>query len=320
MKNTDDFQKQFEEDVRAGLTANPKFLYSKYFYDEIGDKLFQDIMEMPEYYLTKCEYEIFQNQKEAIIDSFKIENQFDLIELGAGDGKKTKILLEFLSQKNIEFQYFPIDISQHALDDLELSLAKELPDVNVKPRQGMYFDVLKQLADYDQNKKVIVVLGSNIGNLLHPQAIEFLKSIAEAMGENDLLLMGFDQKKDPQVILDAYNDKSGITENFNKNLLRRINKEMNADFDIEEFLHWPTYNPETGTVKSFLVSKKEQFVNIEKLQLKVQFQKYESIHTEISQKYDDETVSWLASEAGLEIIEVFSDEKMYYKDYVFRRK
>lgn len=165
-----------------------------------------------------------------------------------------------------------------------------------------------------------MVLGSNIGNLLHPQAIDFLTNIQKAMTPGDLLYMGFDQKKNPQTILDAYNDPEGITEAFNKNLLHRINNEMDADFNPDNFKHWEVYDPETGTAKSYLVSTKDQSVTIKSLDLKVDFTAWETIHTEISQKYDDNIVEWLASESGLEIVNEFSDSKAYYKNYLFKKK
>ena len=163
---------------------------------------------------------------------------------------------------------------------------------------------------------MILVLGSNIGNLLHENAIEFLKNIQEAMTAEDKLFMGFDQKKDPQNILDAYNDETGITEAFNKNLLARINKELDADFNLDNFKHWEVYDPESGTAKSYLVSKVQQKVAINKLELEVHFDAWESIHTEISQKYDDAVVEWLAEEAGLEIQTSFQDNENCYKNYI----
>ncbi|HLS31501.1 MAG TPA: L-histidine N(alpha)-methyltransferase [Flavobacteriaceae bacterium] len=311
---------KFIADVRKGLTSFPKFLSSKYIYDKKGDKLFQDIMNMPEYYLTDCEFNILEKHKEIIAQYFAADNGFDLIELGAGDGKKTKILLKYLSKNDFEFDYLPIDISQNSLDQLEKSIGQILPKVKIKTLQGMYFAVLDKLAEYNKRKKVIMVLGSNIGNLRHKKAIEFLQNIRNSMGSSDLLFMGFDQKKHPQIILDAYNDKTGITSAFNKNILVRINREMNADFDTDQFIHWEVYNPETGTAKSYLVSKIAQEVNIRDLDLIVSFKKWESIHVEISQKYDDQTVEWLAGEAGLTIKEVFADDKNYYKNYIFEPK
>ncbi|WP_373055581.1 L-histidine N(alpha)-methyltransferase [Zunongwangia sp. H14] len=314
------FDTAFAEDTYKGLTNFPKYLLSKYIYNEKGDKLFQKIMAMPEYYLTNCEKGIFEEHTAAIADSFNSPDGFDIIELGAGDGKKTKILLRHLAEKKYNFTYQPVDISQHVLNELEQSLATEIPEVNVKTQQGTYFKTLERLADYNTRKKIIMVLGSNIGNLLHKDAINFLKNIQNSMSTEDMLFMGFDQKKHPQKIIDAYNDPAGITEAFNKNLLERINTELDANFNLDSFLHWETYDPESGTAKSFLVSRDQQEVLIAKLGLRVKFEAWETIHTEISQKYDDAVVAWLASEAGLDIETSFSDRDNCYKNYVFRKR
>ena len=313
------FSSAFEEDTYAGLTSHPKYLLSKYIYDKQGDKLFQDIMNLPEYYLTGCELDILQTHTEEISRAFAGKNDFDLIELGAGDGKKTKVLLRHLLEKNVDFTYQPIDISENVLKELELSLKQELPDLKVKIQQGTYFKTLEKLADYNSRKKVIIFLGSNIGNLLHKDAIVFLRNLQEAMSKEDMLFMGFDQKKDPQTILDAYNDPTGVTAAFNKNHLARINRELGGNFDPDSFLHWETYNPETGTAKSYLVSKIEQTVNIKELGLDVHFDQWETINTEISQKYDDQVVQWLAREAGLKVATSFIDKKGYYKNYIFTK-
>ncbi len=310
----------FAKEVQEGLTSFPKYLSSKYFYDERGDALFQDIMAMPEYYLTNAEFEILETQKEGITAHFSSKKEpFDLFELGAGDGKKTKILLNHLSEKGATFEYLPIDISQNALEQLEKSLLSELPSLRIRPLLGTYFDTLKDIGREKGRKKVILFLGSNIGNLLHPNAISFLRQLKDVMAPNDLLFMGMDQKKKPQTILDAYNDKAGITEAFNKNILKRINTDLGGNFDIDEFIHWEVYDPESGTAKSYLVSKKEQKVHIEALDLLVHFNPWETIHTEISQKYDDDTVRWLAKESGLEIVTSFEDSEKLFKDYLLKR-
>ncbi|MFV8226196.1 L-histidine N(alpha)-methyltransferase [Christiangramia aquimixticola] len=322
MKNQSEtmFESAFAEDTYKGLTQDPKYLLSKYIYDKNGDLLFQRIMNMPEYYLTSCEFDILEKNKKDIAASFKDESGFDLIELGAGDGKKTKVLLkEFVAQK-FNFNYLPVDISANVLEGLEESVKKEIPEVNIKVQQGTYFNTLEKLAEYNTRKKVILVLGSNIGNLSHPQAVGFLKNIAQAMSKNDMLFMGFDQKKDPQKILNAYSDKQGITEQFNKNILVRINRELGGNFEPDNFMHWETYNPETGTAKSYLVSKKDQKVEIRNLNLKVSFSTWETIHTEISQKYDDSIVNWLAEEAGLTVEHAFTDQENCYKNYIFKSK
>jgi len=310
---------QFKEDVINGLTSFPKHLPSKYIYDEKGDKLFQDIMDMPEYYLTNCEFEILDIHKKELSELFANQGHFDLIELGAGDGKKTKILLKELVKGSKPFSYLPIDISINSLNTLKTSLADEIPEVDVEIMQGMYFEVLHHIASLRHRKKVILFLGSNIGNLLHPKAIEFLKTIQTDMHKDDMLFIGFDQKKNPQTILDAYNDPAGITEAFNKNLLSRINSTFNANFDLNRFLHWETYNPETGTAMSYLVSKEAQVVDIKDLDLEVNFNAWETIHVEISQKYNDKVVEWLAEQSGLSVFKSFSDKRGYYKNYIFKK-
>jgi L-histidine N-alpha-methyltransferase len=311
----------FKKDVYSGLTSNPKYLYSKYIYDKRGDKLFQDIMELDEYYLTNSEFEILSMHKEAISELFRGNDKgVDIIELGAGDGKKTKVLLSYFAEKSIDFVYKPIDISENAIDLLTANLKNERPAVAVDAEIGEYFEVLERLHQFNNRKKVIMVLGSNIGNLLHPRAIDFLSHLRETMNSGDLLFMGFDQKKDPQTILDAYNDPTGVTAEFNKNLLHRINSEMDANFQVDKFKHWEVYDPETGTAKSYLVATEEMSVNIPEIDLTISFDAWETIHTEISQKYDDNVVRWLAEESGLSIVTSFSDAKDYYKDYVFRKK
>ncbi|MDC8001819.1 L-histidine N(alpha)-methyltransferase [Aequorivita todarodis] len=310
----------FKKEVFEGLSAFPKYLSSKYFYDKKGDRLFQDIMAMPEYYLTGCEFQILSTYTEAIGELFRDrENGLDLIELGPGDGKKTKVLLKYMAENNFNFVYKPIDISENAVEMLSENLANEMPALTVDAEVGEYFEVLERLKGFNKRKKVIMVLGSNIGNLKHPKAIEFLTKLKDAMLPDDLLFMGFDQKKNPQTILDAYNDKAGITAAFNKNVLIRINRELGGNFQVEKFKHWEMYNPETGTAKSFLVATEAMQVSIEKLGLTVNFEQWETVHTEISQKYDDKIVQWLAEQSGLEIETSFTDEKGYYKNYAFRK-
>ncbi|PQB05067.1 L-histidine N(alpha)-methyltransferase [Aureitalea marina] len=311
----------FEQDVREGLTAFPKFLYSKYIYDAKGDALFQQIMDLPEYYLTNCELEIFQTQTAEITAHFKGNGQgFDLIELGAGDGKKTKILLKHMQEMGYDFVYKPVDISSNAIADLSASLQGELPLVETDPEVGEYFEVLDRLKAFDKRKKVIMMLGSNIGNLLHKRAIAFLSRMQESMNPEDQLFMGFDQTKDPQVVLDAYNDPTGVTAAFNLNLLHRINRELGGNFAVDKFKHWEVYDPETGTAKSYLLATEAMEVHIGALDLKIRFDQWETIHTEISQKYTDTVVDWIAGEAGLERIATFKDSRNYYKNYLFKKR
>lgn len=320
MTKQETFQLEFEQHVKDGLTSFPKSLSSKYIYDERGDALFQQIMNLPEYYLTNAEFNIINEHKVKLREQFQNEAGFDLIELGAGDGKKTKLLLQELVDHKVDVTYIPIDISQHAIDSLTGSLNEMMPALKVKGEQGMYFNVLQRLAQYDKRPKIIMVLGSNIGNLEHPDAIDFLHKLRELMNPQDLLFMGFDQKKNPWMIQQAYADATGVTQEFNRNLLHRINKEMDANFPVNQFEHWESYDPETGTAKSYLIATEACEVELKKLQLTVNFKKWETIHCEISQKYDDDVVQWLAHEAGLDIVNIYEDSDHLFKDYLFNVK
>ena len=309
-------QTDFEREVQEGLTDFPKHLSSKYFYDEIGDKLFQDIMKMPTYYLTSAEYNILLDHKREIAELFNDKGNFDLIELGAGDGHKTKIILKELVGQKSQFTYIPIDISTNALQQLTDSIKTEIPQLEIEGFQGSYFEALADLSKSNTNRKIILFLGSNIGNFNHEQAIKFLQKINHLMEGDDLLFLGADQKKNPQTILDAYNDQEGITAAFNKNILQRINTDLNGDFDLDAFLHWEVYNPETGAAKSYLVSKNAQTVHLKKLDLAIDFKAWETIYTEVSQKYDDKMIHWLAKEAGLRIHGTFENQGKTFKNYV----
>lgn len=311
----------FKKEVFEGLTDFPKHLSSKYIYDKEGDQLFRQIMDMQTYYLTNCEREILELHKEEIAAYLKGSGRgFDLIELGAGDGSKTKILLSYLIGQGFDFVYKPIDISQNALDQLTANLNKQLPALELVPEKGEYFEILDKLKQLNKRKKMIVMLGSNIGNLLHDKAISFLSRLRQSMNPGDFLFMGFDQKKDPEIIYQAYSDPEGLTARFNKNILARINRELEANFNLSQFKHWESYDPETGTAKSYLVALEPMEVSIPVLDLRVSFNKWETIHTEISQKYNDKVVSWLADSSGLMINDSFSDQKAYYKDYILSLK
>ena len=309
----------FAKDILSGLKSSPKTLPSRYFYDKKGDKIFQNIMKMKEYYLTACEYEIFSMQKESISNQFIANDQpFNLIEFGAGDGYKTKVLLNHLVSKNIDFTYMPVDISAHVLDILINDLSQNLPQLNTRALEGEYFKALENLNSLDNTRKVILFLGSNIGNFTSSQAHDFLREMSQFCNPGDLVFIGFDLKKDPGTILQAYGDPNGITASFNLNLLDRINRELGGDFDVNSFTHFPKYNPLTGTTTSFLISKKQQAVYLEELNEKIVFDAWEPIHMEISQKFDENMIEDLAESSGFSIIENFYDCKHYFVDSLWK--
>ncbi len=308
---------QFAHDVLEGLNSTPKTLPSKYFYDKKGDELFRQIMELDEYYLTRCEYEIFQTCKDDLLKVFaNSSHKFNLVEFGAGDGYKTKVLLSHFLSKGADFQYVPIDISGNVLKLLENSLKQEMPDLAVNGIRNDYFKALEQLEN-GGTRNVIFFLGSNIGNFKYEQAVSFLSELYENLRKGDLLLIGFDLKKDPEVILSAYDDNEGVTREFNMNLLDRINNELEGSFDRNTFKHCPSYNPLTGTTESFLVSTEEQTIEI--MDSAVHFEAWEAIHTEISQKYSLTNIHDMARQVGFTVKNNFFDQQRYFVDSVWEK-
>ena len=318
-KNTD--FGTFAQDVMLGLNSTPKTLPSKYFYDAKGDKLFQQIMALPEYYLTRKEYEILEGQHEQILKSIlKIGKPFNLIELGAGDGLKTKILLRFLVNNEIDFIYYPVDFSGSVLEELEQSLAEEMPNLEVNPIQSTYRESLKNQEWENGRPNLILFLGANLGNFGVEEAKNIIDHLRVGTRKGDQVLLGFDLKKNPNIILDAYNDEQGVTREFNMNLLDRINRELDADFDRNSFVHWPTYDPVSGECRSYLVSLKSQAVSIGALNQTFQFEAFESIFTEISKKYSLSEISHLASLGGFEVNQNFLDSDGYFADVLWEKK
>jgi L-histidine N-alpha-methyltransferase len=300
--------------VDEGLSAPPKYLSSKYFYDPEGDHLFQKIMDLPEYYLSKCEEEILAGYKNDLLQQMCEEKgEFSIVELGAGDGSKTKILLRYFLSENCNFNYVPVDISANAVEGLTKSLTKELPELKVNGLAKEYFAALKDLKTLN-SRKLILFLGSSIGNFSKSEATDFLKLIRAQMSPRDLLLVGFDLKKDPDIIYKAYNDSQGVTKQFNFNLLSRINNELGGTFDLSQFIHYPSYDPSTGEMKSFLVSTKNQTVYIDALQKSFTFGHWESIFTEVSMKYCEEELQKMATDAGFNLLQFLTDKNTWYTD------
>lgn len=314
-ENTD----KFLQDVIRGLNAENKFLPSKYFYDQKGDELFRKITQLDAYYLTRCELEILNRQKDRILDYFCDGCElFHLIELGAGDGSKTRVLLEYFTEKQADFVYNPIDISDNALDILAERLEEEISGLKVECVHGEYMQALRNLTDRDHGKKILMFLGSSIGNMNHEQTMEFLGKLNKELNPGDMLFIGFDLKKDPRVILEAYNDKQGITAEFNLNLLKRINKELNGNFNRGDFYHYAQYDPVSGQAKSYLVSSKEQEVTLGNDPRVISFSKDEVIFTEVSRKYDIKMIEDYARESGFSVMTHLFDEKKYFADSIWR--
>jgi dimethylhistidine N-methyltransferase len=308
----------FAQDVLEGLSATNKHLSSKYFYDDNGSRIFQEIMHMPEYYLTDSEFEILSLQAQQIIDAVDFDEPFNIIELGAGDGFKTFKLLEYLVNENIDFHYVPIDISQEAIDSLSKKLLERLPNLSIQAKRGDYFEMLEDLKQ-DNTPSLLLFLGSNIGNYLENQADELLSLFYKNMKKGDKILIGIDLKKNPNIIHNAYCDGGGVTKRFNLNLLIRINRELKADFQIDDFDFYCYYNPDTGNVKSYIVSLRDQKVHIGAIDTTFEFGYGELIWTELSKKYSLEEMNTLANSNGFTVQQNFLDCKHYFVDSLWEK-
>lgn len=305
---------RFEEDVYAGLSSRPKRLASMYFYDEIGSDLFRSIMELPEYYVTRVEREILLQNAGAIVEPL-LGTRCDVIDLGAGDGLKTRILLERLRGEGA--RYVPIDISERALVDAWEACRERLPWLSVQPVRAEYFAGIAHIAELEpERKRLLLLLGSNIGNLDQTAAHEFFRSLRAALRPGDLVLVGFDLVKDLDVLQRAYDDSAGVTAQFNLNLLRRINRELGGHFHLADFRHHATFSHARQAMESHIVSKRRQTVRVGRHAF--EFAAWEPIHTEISCKYREADVRAYARAAGFDEVGHFSDERNYFIDALWR--
>lgn len=308
----------FRQEVIKGLTARQKYLLPKYFYDAKGDVLFQQIMRCPEYYLTRAEAEILMLQSGQILQRcLDALDRFDIVELGAGDGSKTIFLLKEALRKQSGQRYYPIDISPDILAYLEQTLGPNIPGMQINGLVGEYFTQLEQLQTVSNHPKLVLFLGATVGNMFPQQALEFLRELKSYLRAGDHLLVGFDLKKNPQTILDAYNDAGGLTKAFNLNLLDRINRELGADFKPGKFSHYPVYDPSTGSCKSYLVSTCAQRVSFDDGTI-ITFERDELIYMEVSQKYSNADIQQMAFQAGYEPVDTFYDCRHQFTDVLWR--
>lgn len=303
----------FAKDIHKGLSAPLKHISSKYFYDDIGSGIFQDIMKMPEYYPTACEFEILSLQGQQIIDKLHFDQPFNIVEFGAGDGIKTRQLLKTLVDSGVEFSYVPIDISKKAIEELEANMLDHLPDLQIKPMIGNYFSMIEELAS-SETPSLFLFLGGNIGNYEKNEANDLLTSFNQSMKPGDKLLTGFDLQKNPATIRCAYDDPKGITKAFNINLLHRINRELGGNIKTNQFDFYSHYNPANGEVRSYLVSLVAQKIHLQRMDKCYYFEQNELIRTELSKKYTLREIDEAAETSGFKVLEHFLDCKHYFTD------
>jgi len=307
----------FADDVRSGLSAVPKRLPSKYFYDELGSALFDAITLLPEYYLTRAETEILRDCGWEIVRA--LGNPVEFIELGSGSAIKTRILIEEALRVQRTLRYSPIDISTEALRSSALSLVERYSALTITAYAADYFSVLRDGALKRPGRVLAMFMGSNIGNYEPEQARELLRAVASSLKKSDGILVGMDLKKEPRVLERAYDDPTGVTAAFNKNLLARINRELDGEFDLDDFRHIATYDARSGCVRSYLQAERSHSVRIAAIDANVEFIKGERIHTESSYKFSEADIASLAAACGLKAERSWTDARKRFSVTLFVR-
>jgi dimethylhistidine N-methyltransferase len=301
----------FISDAIAGLSSNPRTLPCKYFYDERGAALFQKICDLPEYYITRTEIDILDRNRAEIASH--LGPNIELIGLGTGAGTKTRILIEALETPAV---YIPVDISEKQLRESTAHFRKNFPDLEILPVCADYLQpVVLPSPHHKPARNVVYFPGSTIGNFEPDEAVQFLRRAANVCRENGGLLIGADLKKARDVLEAAYNDRAGITAQFNLNLLARANRELGADFDLDQWRHRAIYNSDAGRIEMYLISDSDQFVHLD--EQRFHFRRAEKIVTEFSYKYSPEEFSALAAKAEFEFAQMWTDDARLFGVFYF---
>jgi L-histidine N-alpha-methyltransferase len=307
---------EFSQDVRAGLSASPKHLFPKYLYDELGSRLFAAICEVNEYYLTRAEDEILKAHADEIVRC--VPNCRTLIDLGSGSAEKTRRLIEAFIRQRDDLLFIPVDISATALSESSRALLGAYQKLRIEAYAADYFQAFNALKNLGPHPVLVLFLGSNIGNFEPDGARNFLQAIRRVLRPKDVLLLGADLKKDRPTLEAAYNDALGITRAFMVNELERINRELDANFDLWAFGLRSFYNESRGRVELYLESLRAQSVNIRALDMHIQLAEGERIHVENAYKYDRETLSSLGRDTGFELERTWQDEGRRFSSNLFR--
>ena len=287
----------FAEEVKAGLSAADRSLPCRFFYDEIGSKIFEEICGLDEYYLTRVEREMLRVRAAEIAGH--VDHDAVLVEFGSGSAEKTRLLIDALLARQETLVYVPIDISRSAIEESAEALLLDHPRLSVHAVCGEYETALASVRDHESKARLVLWLGSSVGNLHKPDAAAFLTRVRAGLNASDRLLIGVDLRKDRERLERAYDDSLGVTARFNKNLLSRINRELGGNFILEQFHFEARYHEDSGSVESSLVSLCDQEVAISSLDASFAFACEDRIHTENSYKYSLEEIDTLARGAGM---------------------
>jgi len=291
-----------EQDARRGLTATPKDIPPKWFYDERGSELFDEITRLPEYYPTRCERTILTESAPDIVARSGADT---LVELGSGTSEKTRVLLDALGAAGTLERFIPFDVSKKTLHDAAAAIEQEYPGVDVEPVVGDFTRDLDTIPR--RGRRLVAFLGGTIGNLLPDDRAQFLRNIAAMLGPDDFLLLGTDLVKDESRLVAAYDDDQGVTAEFNKNVLHVMNRELDANFDIDAFEHVAVYDTDREWIEMRLRSLGAQTVRVDALELDVRFHDGEEMRTEVSAKFRRPRVEQELRDAGLELTAWWTD-------------
>ncbi|MEU8656546.1 L-histidine N(alpha)-methyltransferase [Actinoplanes philippinensis] len=303
----DDLARELRADVRAGLTADPRWMPPKWFYDARGSELFEDITRLPEYYPTRTERALLETHAAAIA---RITEAKTLVELGSGSSEKTRLLLDALVARGTLGAFVPLDVSGSALAAAVESLTAAYPGLSIRGVVGDMTRHLRHLPEGDN--RLVAFLGGTIGNLVPAERATFLSSLRSVLHEGEWLLLGADLVKDPAVLVPAYDDAAGVTAEFNRNVLHVINRELAADFDVSAFEHVAVWEPRHEWIEMRLRSTRDQVVHIGDLKLDVPFAAGEQIRTEISAKFRRDGLTAELAAAGFAVRHWWTDPNDWF--------
>jgi len=301
---------QFKMNVFYGLSSTPKRLSPKYFYDARGSQLFEQICELPEYYPTRTEKTIIEDNLDEIVGDSG--HEMVLVEFGSGSSVKTQLIIEACLRKYGKLHYAPIDISESILRQASENLLSRFQNLKITGLASDYTTGLATLKKEKIHRKLILFLGSSIGNFTKNEARDFLLKIRETMYQDDRFLVGMDLLKSKEVLTSAYDDAAGVTAQFNLNLLQRMNEELGADFDLTKFRHKVVFNEAESRIEMHLESTEEQSIYVESIDCAVEFAAGETIHTENSYKFSPAWIQQLASLSGFDLAKTWTDENDWF--------